>query len=93
MNVVETTFRKEISWATLSRYLDEGGLSYQLTGTRTLKSTFSRDMYVKQYHNFLVTLNTNGFFYHSSDIACIDCCSNSRRLERVHTISLKGENK
>ena len=90
MDFLEENFGKEVSWATLSRYLNIGGLSYQLTGTRNMKEDLSHVSYCKEYHEFLVKLQTKRFFKHKHEILCIDCCSNSRRIERLKTISVKG---
>ena len=39
MNFIEANFDKEIAWSTLSKYLHDGYLSYQLTGSRKKKKT------------------------------------------------------
>jgi hypothetical protein len=88
---IATNFNKEVSHATISRYIDVMGLSFQLTGRRPSKSE-TPDDYAQGYLDFLLKLLEVDFFnYDPSLIICIDFVTNSYRLDRKRTIGMKGQ--
>jgi transposase len=89
---VAAYFGISIDAATASRHLQSLDLSRQLTGSRPLPKTTTRDKYVKTYYDFLLHLRDTSFFeWDESKIVCVDCCFNSYRLERTKTFQLAGQ--
>jgi hypothetical protein len=51
----------------------------------------TEESYVNKYYNCVLTLRNDGFFdWDPKKIVAVDCCTNSRRLERIRTISMVG---
>ena len=88
---VEANFHTELDYSTVSRHLDLLQLSFRLANGRPMPKTMSEGMYIEQYYNAVLKLDKEGFWKHDpKKIVCVDCCTNSRRLERDMTISIKG---
>ena len=81
----------DVSFATITRYLSDGGFTLQLAGRRKHKNGITQQNYINMYFNYVKTLHERGIFTRSSNtILCIDSCSNSRRLERQKGYNVKG---
>jgi hypothetical protein len=56
-----------------------------------MPKSITEEKYVQQYYECVLKLHNEGFFkWDPKKIVCIDCCTNSRRLEREKTISMRG---
>ena len=88
---IEANFDQKLGFATVSRHVHELQLSFRLTNGRPMPKNMTEESYVQQYYECVLKLHNEGFFkWDPKKIVCIDCCTNSRRLEREKTISLKG---
>ena len=88
---IEANFNQTLGFATVSRHVDRLQLSFRLTNGRPMPKNMTEESYVQQYYECVLKLHNEGFFkWDPKKIVCIDCCTNSRRLEREKTISLKG---
>jgi predicted nucleic-acid-binding Zn-ribbon protein len=88
---MEANFAQKLGFATVSRHIDALQLSFRLTNGRPMPKSMTAENYVQQYYECVLKLHNEGFFkWDPKKIVCIDCCTNSRRLEREKTISLKG---
>lgn len=91
LTFVKDNFDVTIDYSTASRHLHAMGMSFRLTGDRTMPAGTTDLEYVQDYHAFVLKLRNEEFFkYDSKKILCIDFVTNSRRLERTKTIALKG---
>jgi hypothetical protein len=80
-----------LSLATVSRHLDALDLCFRLTGGRPRPKLMSSEQYVEEYYNCVKKLRDEAFFdWDPKKIVAVDCCTNSRRLEREKTISMVG---
>lgn len=88
LTFVKDNFDVTIDFLTASRHLHAMGMSFRLTGDRTMPAG-TTDLDVQ--HDFVLKLRNEEFFkYDPKKILCIDFVTNSRRLERTKTIALKG---
>lgn len=88
---IETNLGVGLSLATVSRHLDALDLCFRLTGGRPRPKLMTEENYVKEYYNCILKLRNEGFFdWDPKKIVAVDCCTNSRRLEREKTISMVG---
>jgi hypothetical protein len=87
---IEANFNQTLGFATVSRHVYELQLSFRLTNGRPILKNMIEESYIQQYYECVLKLHNGGFFkWDPKKIVCIDCCTNSRRLERERTISLK----
>ena len=87
---IKVNFGIQVFKSIVSRFAKEFGLNVQLTGRRGMTSLDDFD-YAQEYLNFLLHLNNLEFFkYDKSKIICLDFVTNSYRLDRQKTISMKG---
>ncbi len=88
---VEEHLDTKLSFASVSTHLDELQLSFRLSNGRPMPKEMSEEKYVEQYYSTVLKLHTEWFWKHDpKKIVCVDCCTNSRRLERQKTISMRG---
>jgi transposase len=86
---IEANLGVVLSLGTMSRHLDELDLCFRLTGGRLMPKLMTEESYVNEYYNCVLTLRNDGFFdWDPKKIVAVDCCTNSRRLERIRTISM-----
>jgi transposase len=86
---IEGSFGVNVSLATVSRWLDELELSFRLISGRPMPKSMTEEDYVIQYYDFVQKLHNESFFdWDHKKIVCVDCCTNSRRLERETTIAM-----
>lgn len=88
---IEANFDIKLGLSTVSRHLDEMELSFRLSNGRPMPKEMSEEKYAAQYYSTVLKLHNEGFWKHDpKKIVCVDCCTNSRRLEREKTISMRG---
>ena len=91
---IATHFRVKLAFSTVSRHLNELDLCFRLTGGRPMPRTMTEESYVMEYYECVLKLRDTGFFAHDPcKVIAVDCCTNSRRLDRVTTISMIGPSK
>jgi len=88
---IEKNLGVGMAFATISRHLNELDLCFRLTGGRPMPKLMTEESYVKEYYECVLDLHNGTFFdYDPQKIIAVDCCTNSRRLERVKTVSIIG---
>ncbi len=81
----------DLAYSTISRHLNDLDLCFRLTGGRPMPKSMTEIDYVSQYYECVLVLRNTGFFaYDPSKVIAVDCCTNSRRLERDKTITMIG---
>jgi hypothetical protein len=87
---IEANFNQTLGFATVSRHVYKLQLLFRLTNGCPILKNITEESYIQQYYECVLKLHNGGFFkWDPKKIVCIDCCTNSRRLEREKTISLK----
>jgi transposase len=88
---IQANFGVTLTFSTVSKHLDELDLCFRLTSGRPMPKSMTDEAYVIQYYECVKKLHDEAFFdWNPKKIVAVDCCTNSRRLERDKTISIKG---
>lgn len=84
-------FGIKVSTDTCSRYMKDHKISLQLFGSHSWPSGTTKENFALGYFDFVKKQRDNGVFLRDpGTVLCIDACSNSVRVDRLHGLAMVG---